>query len=265
MRIFFILPFLLMAATSPAWFAIARVGLAPIAEPAPPALPAPSDKPFAGTIELAVNASDTDHQVFSVHETIPIQAPGDTVLLYPQWETASHAPTAGVAELAGLTVSVDGALLDWVRDPVDMHAFHVQVPKGARSMALDFQFLPAATAALLRPDMVVVPRQRVLLYPSGWYVRRIRVAATLVLPHGLRAFTSLTFHRGDDGTIRFEAVTLDQLVDAPVYAGRYTRQIRLDERVAKPLRLDVLADAADDLAITPDEIGRIKEPAICLA
>ena len=117
-------------------------------------LPVPSDKPFSGTIELAVNASDTDHQIFSAHETIPIQSIGDMVLLYPEWETASHAPTAGVAELAGLMVHVDGKLSDWMRDPVDMHAFHVNVPAGARSMTLDFQFLAPFARRLLRPDMV---------------------------------------------------------------------------------------------------------------
>ena len=53
-------------------------------------------------------------------------------------------------------------------------------------------------------------------------------------------------------------MTLEQLVDAPVYAGRYARQILLGNRDAKPVRLDVLADAQKDLAITPDEIERMK-------
>lgn len=86
----------------------AQVRSGPSAAPMPPPLPTPLDQPFHGTIELAVNATDTDHQVFSVHETIPVQAPGDTVLLYPKWETGSHASTATVAELARLMVRVDG-------------------------------------------------------------------------------------------------------------------------------------------------------------
>jgi len=221
-------------------------------------VPAPADKPFNGTIELAVNAGDTDHQIFSIHERIPIQAPGDMVLLYPEWEAASHAPTAGVAELAGLMVHVDGMALDWMRDRVEMHAFHVEVPAGARSMTLDFQFLAPPAGALLRPDMVEVPWQRVLLYPAGWYVRDIPVAATLLLPSGLTPFTSLTFHRVGGETLGFQTVTLEQLVDAPVYAGRYTRQILLGGPRSQPVRLDVLADARKDLAITPDEIGHMK-------
>jgi predicted metalloprotease with PDZ domain len=236
----------------------AQVGSGPTAAPLPPALPAPLDRPFHGAIELAVNATDTDHQIFSVHETIPVQAPGDVVLLYPEWETASHAPTATVTELAGLVVRVDGKASDWTRDPVDMHAFHVDVPDGASAITLDFQFLAPSQAHLLRPDMAIVPWQRLLLYPAGWYVRDVPMAATLALPHGLTPFTSLAFHASGDATLRFQTVTLEQLVDAPVYAGRYTRQIVLNADTAKPVTLDLLADANEDLAVARPEVERMK-------
>ncbi|HKT26734.1 M61 family peptidase [Dyella sp.] len=229
-----------------------------MATPPPPALPIPQDKPFKDAIALAVNATDTDHQIFSVHETIPVQKAGDTVLLYPEWETASHAPTAGAAELAGLLVQVDGVRAQWMRDPVDMHAFHINVPNGARSIALDFQFLAPAKSHLLRPTMINVPWQRVLLYPAGWYVRDIPVTATLTLPRGLIAFTALAFRDVDGDTLRFDTVTLEQLVDAPFYAGRYTRQVMLNENTARPARLDLLADAPKDLAMTPDEIAHMR-------
>lgn len=247
-----------LATVSMALAAPAQVESGPIASPLPPPLPTPLDKPFRGAIQLTVNATDTDHQIFSVHETIPVQRPGDTVLLYPEWETASHAPTAGVAELAGLVVHIDGARLDWVRDPVDMHAFHVDVPRNASVIMLDFQFLAPAKSNLLRPNMVDVPWQRVLLYPAGWYVRDIPVVPTLRLPHGLTAFSALEPQRASDDTLHFQTLTLEQLVDAPVYAGRYTRQILLDERDGKPVKLDMLADAEDDLAISDAEVERMK-------
>ncbi len=238
--------------------AVAQVGSGPTAAPLPPALPAPLDQAFEGTMELAVRATDIDHQVFVVHETIPVQAPGDTVLLYPKWETGSHAPTATVAELAGLTVQVDGKPADWTRDPVQMHAFHVEVPKGGRSITLDFQFLAPSASHLLRPDMVIVPWQRVLLYPAGWYVRDIPVAATLTLPRGLTPYTSLAFHAGGGDTLAFQPVALDRLVDAPVYAGRYTRRLALNEDAAEPVFLDLLADENEDLAVTASQIRHLE-------
>jgi Predicted protease with the C-terminal PDZ domain len=237
--------------------AAAQVGMGPTAVPLPPALPTPLDRPFKGTMELAVRATGIDHQVFDVHETIPVQAPGDTVLLYPKWETGSHAPTATVAELAGLTVQVDGKPTGWTRDPVHMHAFHIEVPKGARSITLDFQFLAPSSSHLLRPDMVIVPWQRVLLYPAGWYVRDIPVAASLVLPHGLTPYTSLAFQAGGD-KLDFQPVALDRLVDAPVYAGRYTRRIALDKGAAKPAFLDLLADKRADLVVTDAQVACMK-------
>jgi len=224
----------------------------------PPPIPTPLDGPFHGTIELVVNATDTDHQIFSVHETIPIQTTGDTILLYPEWETASHAPTATVAELAGLVVHIDGKRSDWVRDPIAMHAFHVNVLEGSKAITLDFQFLAPSTAGLLRPEMVEIPWQRVLLYPAGWYVRDIHVAATLVMPRGLTPFTALAFQRVNDGVLSFETATLDQLVDAPVHAGRYTRQILLNENAGRPVKLDLLADAEGGLGIDQSEIERMK-------
>ena len=236
----------------------AQVGVGPIAKPLPAPLPTPQDRAYNGVIGLRVEAFDTEHQVFSIHETIPVQQAGDTVLLYPHWETASHAPTASISDLAGLIVHVDGTRVDWMRDPIDMYAFHIDVPKGAHTITLDFQFLAASNAHLLRPDMVELPWQRVLLYPAGWYVRDLPVAATLALPPGLTPFTSLTFERIDDRTSRFQPVTLEQLVDAPVYAGRYTRRIVLNHRDAKPVALDMLADSANDLAMTPTEIAHMQ-------
>lgn len=216
------------------------------------------DKPFHGTIKLAVNATDSDHQIYTVHEEIPVQAPGDTVLLYPEWETASHAPTATEAELAGLMVHVDGKPSDWTRDPVDMHALHVTLPRGARTISLDFQFLANAQAHLLRPNMVIIPWQRVLLYPAGWYVRDLSVTATLALPYGLTPFTALGFRGISDGTLSFQPVTLEQLVDAPVYAGRYARRVTLNGSSSRTVALDLLADAKESLAITQPEIERME-------
>lgn len=238
--------------------AAAQVGVGPVAVAAPPALPQPADRPFHGVIVLAIDATDTDHQVFSVHETIPVQQPGDMVLFYPEWETGSHAPTASVIELAGLTAYIDGQRVAWRRDRVDMHAFHLAVPAVAHTVTLDFQFLAPARANLLRPDMVVLPWHRMLLYPAGWYVRDLPVAAALTLPQGLHAFTSLAFKPDDAGVFRFAPVSLERLVDAPVYAARYWRQIPLGTDAARPVNLDLVADAAGALIVAPVEVNRMK-------
>jgi predicted metalloprotease with PDZ domain len=207
---------------------------------------------------LSVTATDTDHQIITTHETIPVQHPGETVLLYPQWETGSHAPTASAIELTGLVVHIDGHETAWHRDPFDSHAFRINAPTGAQTIALDFQFVAPQRAALLRTNMVDVQWQRLLLYPAGWYVRDIPVDASVRLPPGMRAFTALTTERHDEPLFTFLRTTLDRLVDAPVYAGRYWQQFALSTGTAAPVRLDVLADAPSDLAITSTDVSKLK-------
>ncbi|MGH9446445.1 MAG: peptidase M61, partial [Terriglobia bacterium] len=48
--------------------------------PLPPPVKAPVDKPYPGTISLAVSVRDITHRVIGVHETIPVQQGGLTLL-----------------------------------------------------------------------------------------------------------------------------------------------------------------------------------------
>ncbi len=223
----------------------------------------PRDVPFAGVITLAVDATDTVHKVFRVHERIPVPAAGPAVLLFPQWELDSHAPTGSAASLAGLIMHAGAARLEWQRDMRDPFAFHVAVPAGAAAIDLDFQFLSAPSprqgAMLMTPDMMDVQWQNLLLYPAGWFVRDIAVQATLRLPGGFQAATSLaTAAAGPGASLSFRPVPLDTLVDSPVYAGRYVRRFPLSEGGAPEITLDVMADDPSGLAIAPQRLDALK-------
>jgi predicted metalloprotease with PDZ domain len=236
----------------------AQVGVGPQPVAYPPAIPAPRDVAFPGVISLAVDATDTRHKLFTVHETIPAPAAGPMVLLYPAWETGSHASTASVAALAGLTVSAGGRAIQWRRDAVDMNAFHIDVPAGAASVELDFQYLTRAADGVMRPQMVNVQWPRMLLYPAGWYARGINVAAQLALPDGMKAFTSLEAGHEGAGTTVFRPTTLETLADSPVYGARHWRQAELAPAGAAPVTLDVLADRAEDLTVPDAELARLR-------
>ncbi len=226
------------------------------------AIPPPSDHAFAGTITLTVDATDLRHRIFTVHEQMPVQKPGSLTLLYPEWEMASHAATASVANLAGLVVRAGTARLDWQRDAVDVHAFHVDVPAGAAALDLQFQYLSPPTArsgALeMTPDIVNVPWHRLLLYPAGWYVRNLPVAVALKLPEGFSIASSLSASGNGNGTTSFEPTSLGTLVDSPVYAGRHVRQIDLTPGAAAPVRLDLLGDSAASLQVRPEQIAALR-------
>lgn len=239
-----------------------QVGVGPVWSPSAASLPMPVDHAFDGVIKLSV-AADAKHGVFHVTESIPVQVPGEMVLFYPEWETTSHSATASAVELAGLHIMVGGQELPWQRDPFDVHAFHVKAPSGAHSFELHFDYLPKAGGEI-RPEMVDVQWQRMLLYPAGWYARDLPVIASLRLPANLHTFTSLSVTKSEvvPGTSEqvqtFAIEMLDRLIDAPVYAGRYVRQVDLGSANQSRVRLDVVADAESDLAVRPESLTQLR-------
>ena len=103
----------------------------PVPAPLPPAIPAPIDRPFPGQIGLTVDATDLNQHIIRVEETIPVVPGQKLILLFPKWRPGNHGPTGPLADLAGLMMTADGKPVSWVRDTVDMGAFHVDVPDGA--------------------------------------------------------------------------------------------------------------------------------------
>ncbi|HVI53938.1 MAG TPA: hypothetical protein VM621_02660 [Luteibacter sp.] len=240
--------------------AAAQASEGPQPLPLPPPVPVPRDIPFKGTVELDVDASDTAQRIYRIHETIPVQADGAMTLLYPQWETGSHAPTASVSALAGLTIHAQGQALPWQRDTSNPFAFHVNVPKGVTELELAFQFLSPLSArqglVSTTPDIVTVPWQSVVLYPAGYFVRNIPVAARVVLPSGFDYVTALDDMPGVRGA--FATTSLERLVDSPIVAGREVRRYELARAGDAPVRLTTLAAHADDVAIDAGQLGLLR-------
>src|SRR5206468_7522077 len=85
--------------------------------PMPASISVPRDVPYAGSIQLNVDATDIDRHIFNVHERIPVRGGGSIVLLYPQWLPGNHSPTGRIESLAGLTIRAAGAVIQWTRDP----------------------------------------------------------------------------------------------------------------------------------------------------
>lgn len=230
------------------------LGPQPLSSPAP--LPVAQDKPFRGVTTLTVDATDTTRGIVSVEETMPVQTTGDVVLLYPQWETASHAPTVPLASLTGLEVGIDGHHVEWRRDPADMHAFHVTVPANARQIAIRFEVI--ADRGTLSDTMVDLQWQRMLLYPAGWFARDVPVSAAARVPAGMTSFTALDRTTADGPDLRFTTLPLDRLIDAPVYAARVSRRIALTPNSPQPVYLDILASDQSHLVISDAETASLR-------
>ena len=107
----------------------------------------PGGTAYPGTLTLQVDATDLDHRIFRVKQTVPVR-PGPLTLAFPRWLPGNYAPNGRIAELAGLTMSAAGRTIAWRRDPLDVHAFHLEVPAGAASLEIEFrQLSPVAKAS----------------------------------------------------------------------------------------------------------------------
>nr|WP_063571344.1 M61 family metallopeptidase [Luteibacter rhizovicinus] len=246
---------LALIAASPAH---ASEGPQPLPLPLP--VPAPRDVPFKGSIGLAVDATDTAQRIYRVHESIPVQSDGPMTLLYPQWETGSHAPTASATALAGLVIYAQGRPLTWQRDTVNPFAFHLDVPSGVTTLDIVFEFLSPFSArqglVSATPDIVTVPWQSVVLYPAGWFVRNIPVTARLTLPPGFGYVTALESR--PCSSVEFNTTSLEALVDSPVFAGRHVERYELAAAGDAPVRLTTLGGNADDVTVDVKEQERLR-------
>jgi predicted metalloprotease with PDZ domain len=219
--------------------------------------PAPRDVPYPGVLTLHVDATDLDHRLFRARETIPV-VPGALTLYYPQWLPGQHAPRGAIDAFAGLKVSANGRRIDWVRDPTNVYAFQLQVPQGVQTLELEFQFVspqtPEQGRITMTPEIVGVQWEQVLLYPAGHYANRIRISPSLSLPAEWGFGTALDVERREESRVQFRTVTLETLIDSPLFAGKYFTQVDLDPGAKEPVRLNVFADTPDELVIQPEQL-----------
>src|SRR6201993_903038 len=197
-----------------------QISPGPQPAPLPPPVPAPVDKPYDGTISLSVDLRNVNDHVLNVRETIPVKS-GEITLLYPQWLPGTHSPSNPVANLAGLVSAADGQRVSWVRDRVDVWAFRIDIPKGATSLELDFQYLAPMNPQQGRISTKIADLtwNSVLLYPAGYFARRIEFAPELRLPEGWKFAAALEVKSQNGNLVQFKDTPLNILIDSPVYAG----------------------------------------------
>lgn len=235
--------------------------------PLPPVIAAPVDKPYAGPIQLDVNLTNVTDRVLHVHERIPIEpAAKEMVLLYPQWIPGNHSPTGPISRIAGIVTSVDGKRVQWVRDRVNVYAFHVPLEAGAKSLDLDFDYLspikPTQGRIEISDAIADLQWNEVLMYPAGYFSRDIPFDVTLKLPEGWKYATALETASQQGSILKFKQTTLNTLVDSPLYAGTHFKRVDLSTSPSNIVHLDIFADEEKDLDITPDALQKHKQLAI---
>ncbi|QNH17724.1 hypothetical protein HEP74_02879 [Xanthomonas sp. SS] len=217
----------------------------------------PQDVPFAGTLKIDVDATDLAHRIFRVRTTMPA-TPGPMTLLYPQWIPGNHSPTGPIDKLAGLVIKANGQVLPWKRDQFDVYAFKVEVPQGASEIVAEFQFLSSQGdgqgRVMMTPELLNLQWNTTALYPAGYYARNIKAQASVTLPPGWSYATALETATRVGDTVTFKPIDFDDLVDSPMFAGKYYKRIALDAGGKAPVYLNVFADEAKSLEAKPEQI-----------
>jgi len=227
----------------------------PMAVPIVPSVPDAQDVPYPGTIDLKIDASDVTTGAYRITETIPV-APGTSklTLLLPEWLPGNHSPDGLIAELAEVRFFAGDKPLTWTRDPVEVFAFHVDVPAGTTAVVAKLVHTSPLREnegrITMTREMLNLQWEKMSLYPAGHYVRQIKIKPTVTFPKGWQVFTALDGKAQGGDTVTWAVTDYETLVDSPIFAGMYAQRHDLGQNVF----LDVVADKPELLVTKPENI-----------
>ena len=223
-----------------------------------------SAPPPRAPIVLAVDASHGLQGLLVVHETIPV-SPGPLTLVYPKWLPGTHGPTGPIQNLAGLTVRANGARLAWRRDSVDLYAFHLDVPPGASSLEVAFEYLgsqsgaPGGGGRLSSPTIFTLSWNAVVLTPQTRDYASVMLAPSLRLPSAQWKYaTALETATANGAEVTFKPVSLETLVDSPLDAGTNARTFELGTWDGAPVTLAAFADTPQQLEASDKTVQTLR-------
>ncbi len=218
-------------------------------------------------IRLRVDARRVAQKILATQEILPVHA-GPLTLYYPKWIPGEHKPDGPVGNLAALEFfglgganayasSPSARRLRWTRGLRDVYTFHLTIPPGVRRLEVRFDYLVLSGSGYERgvsatANLMELNWNQNLLYLAGLPAQRQIVSASLRLPAGWQFGTALPLAGRQGELLRFRPAPLNRLVDSPVLAGRYFREVNITP-AGEPIEhyLDIAADQPQAIAVTP--------------
>ena len=213
-------------------------------------------------ISISVDLTDAPRKILHARLSYPVK-PGSLTLVYPKWIPGEHGPTGPIDNLAGIEFTAGGKPVPWRRDDVNMYAFHLQIPAGVTTLDAKLDFLATASptgfsaGASTSANLCLLSWNELLLYPEGYSASEVRFAPEIKLPEGWKFGTALTSSGESGAAANFQPVTLETLVDSPVIAGRYFKEIALSPEVSPKHFIDMAADGPEDLNISKENLAAL--------
>lgn len=215
---------------------------------------------FAGPpIQITVDLTDAPRKFLHARMLIPVHS-GPLTLVYPQWLPGEHGPTGPVDNFTGITFTANGQTLPWQRDNINMFAFHLLIPAEVTLLEAKTDFLATAApsgfsaGASTSANLALLSWNEFLLYPAGLAAAEVVFEPSVKLPDEWKLGTALTQSSNERNIFHFRPVSLEMLVDSPLLAGRFFKEIPLAPEITPKHFLDVAADAPEDLNIGSIEL-----------
>jgi len=223
-------------------------------------------------ITLSVDLTDAPRKILHATEVMPVTA-GPLTVVYPKWIPGEHGPTGPIENMAGFFITANGQPVKWERDKIDMFAYHLTVPQGVTKLEMKIDFLASSSLSgfsaggSTSENLALLSWNTLLVYPADTNADKVMFTPSIKLPDGWKFGTALDGDRYDaldqlcasgskcSPTFAFKTVSLEQLIDSPVLAGRYFREIPLAPEITPKHYLDMAADGPEEVELSKEHIA----------
>ena len=211
-------------------------------------------------ITLSVDLNDAPRKILHAMEVMPVTA-GPLTVVYPKWIPGEHGPTGPIENMTGFFITANGQPVKWERDKVDMFAYHLTVPQGVTKLEMKIDFLASSSLSgfsaggSTSENLALLSWNTLLVYPADTNAIDVMFTPSITIPVGWQFGTALDKDGGSGQSTTFKTVSLEQLVDSPVLAGRYFREIPLAPEITPKHYLDMAADGPEEIDLSKEHIA----------
>ncbi len=214
----------------------------------------------AEPIGLRADLTEAPRGLIRAKLSLPVK-PGPLTLVYPQWIPGYHSPIGPITDIAGMKFVANGKPLAWRRDLVDMYAVHLDIPAGVTTLDAELEYLAPTGGSGNDPNtssqLTILEWNLITLFPKGSDAAKITVKPSILLPKGWKfgcSMEQVPSPKAGDDAIYFAPVSLEMLIEQPLLAGRYFKQIDLTPGATPQHVLHIAADSEAALAMSPERV-----------
>ncbi|WP_165073900.1 M61 family metallopeptidase [Paludisphaera rhizosphaerae] len=216
------------------------------------------------TMTVEVDLRDMPRRLVRTTIDVPCKPGAELALWHPKWIPGTHAPCGANEPVAGLRIAApDGTVVPWRRDDLDLYRIVCKAPEGVDRLRVSLDTIcneatvEASGHLTFGNDKIgVVNWSTCILYPEGPTAAETLVALSTRLPNGWKHATALKTKSNEGGLIRFEPVSLVDLIDSPLIGGEHLKTTKLDTGPYPPAFFNLVSESPEATELRPETIAK---------